>query len=162
MDARPADPRSTDERLALEGRDGQALSMAEALAPIPAYSLIARRYRRVAPAARGPPRDGSATDEAGLMGTEIERKFLVRDVSAVKDATGCRTVRAICRPCPSGRSVIRVAGEHAYITIKGTNVGATRAEFEYQIPLADAQALLPMCLPPLDREDAVPDRPRGA
>ncbi len=50
VDARPADPRTTDERLALEGRDGQALSMAEALAPIPAYSLIARRYRRVAPA----------------------------------------------------------------------------------------------------------------
>ena len=50
VDVRPADPRSTDERLALEGRDGQALSIADALGPMPAYSLIARRYRRVAPA----------------------------------------------------------------------------------------------------------------
>ena len=44
---------------------------------------------------------------------------------------------------------IRVAGDHSYITIKGTNAGATRAEFEYEIPLDDAQALLPMCQPPL-------------
>jgi HD superfamily phosphohydrolase len=50
VDARPADPRSTDGLLALEGRDGQALSLADALAPIAAYSLIARRYRRVTPA----------------------------------------------------------------------------------------------------------------
>ncbi len=48
VDARPADPRSTDGLLALEARDGHALSLAEALAPIPAYWLIARRYRRVA------------------------------------------------------------------------------------------------------------------
>ena len=46
VDARPADAGSTDALLALEGRDGSALSAASALASIPAYWLIARRYRR--------------------------------------------------------------------------------------------------------------------
>jgi hypothetical protein len=48
VDARPADARSTDGLLALEGRDGQDLSLGAALATIPAYWLVARRYRRVA------------------------------------------------------------------------------------------------------------------
>ena len=46
VDARPADAGSTDALLALEGRDGSALSAASALASLPAYWLIARRYRR--------------------------------------------------------------------------------------------------------------------
>jgi hypothetical protein len=46
VDARPADAGSTDGLLALEGRDGRALSISAALASIPAYWLIGRRYRR--------------------------------------------------------------------------------------------------------------------
>ena len=46
VDARPADAGSTDALLALEGRDGSALSAASALASLPAYWLIARRDRR--------------------------------------------------------------------------------------------------------------------
>lgn len=46
VDARPASAASTDALLALEGRDGGARSLAAALASIPAYWLIARRYRR--------------------------------------------------------------------------------------------------------------------
>jgi len=48
VDARPADPGSTDGLLAVEGRDGRPVSLAAALATIPAYWLVARRYRRVA------------------------------------------------------------------------------------------------------------------
>ncbi len=48
VDARPADARATDGWLALEGRDGSAMSLASELASIPAYWLIARRYRKVA------------------------------------------------------------------------------------------------------------------
>ena len=47
VDARPADAGSTDRLLALEARDGTSLSMASALASIPAYWLIGRRYRRL-------------------------------------------------------------------------------------------------------------------
>jgi HD superfamily phosphohydrolase len=46
VDARPADAASTDSLLALETRDGGSPSLSSALASIPAYWLIARRYRR--------------------------------------------------------------------------------------------------------------------
>jgi uncharacterized protein len=46
VDARPEDPASTDGLLALETRAGGAGSIAAALASIPAYWLIGRRYRR--------------------------------------------------------------------------------------------------------------------
>ena len=50
VDARPSDAASTDGLLALETRDGSPASLASALASIPAYWLIARRYRRITPA----------------------------------------------------------------------------------------------------------------
>jgi len=46
VDARPADAASTDGLLALEMRDGGVASLSAALASIPAYWLIGRRYRR--------------------------------------------------------------------------------------------------------------------
>jgi HD superfamily phosphohydrolase len=46
VDARPADATATDSLLAVEGRDGSALSLARSLGRLPAYALIARRYRR--------------------------------------------------------------------------------------------------------------------
>jgi HD superfamily phosphohydrolase len=46
VDARPADATATDRLLRLEGRDGSSLSLAAALASIPAYWLVGRRYRR--------------------------------------------------------------------------------------------------------------------
>jgi uncharacterized protein len=48
VDARPADATATDSLLAVEGRDGSALSLARSLGRLPAYALIGRRYRRVA------------------------------------------------------------------------------------------------------------------
>ena len=46
VDARPADATATDSLLAVEGRDGSQLSLARSLDRLPAYALIARRYRR--------------------------------------------------------------------------------------------------------------------
>ena len=47
VDARPAEATATDSLLAVEGRDGRpAPPLSESLARLPAYSLIARRYRR--------------------------------------------------------------------------------------------------------------------
>ncbi len=37
---------------------------------------------------------------------------------------------------------VRIAGEQAFLTIKGASRGAVRAEFEYEIPLEDAEQLL--------------------
>ena len=44
---------------------------------------------------------------------------------------------------------VRTAGSQAWITIKGRTVGAVRSEFEYPIPLNDADALLILCERPL-------------
>jgi adenylate cyclase len=78
------------------------------------------------------------------MGIEIERKFLVigddwRAAPAQPYAQGYlnrdkqRTVR------------VRIVERQAWLTVKGANAGATRAEFEYPIPLADAEQLLALC-----------------
>jgi HD superfamily phosphohydrolase len=48
VDARPADATATDSLLAVEGRDGSSMSLARSLGRLPAYALIARRYRRLA------------------------------------------------------------------------------------------------------------------
>jgi hypothetical protein len=47
VDARPAEATATDSLLAVEGFDGRAaVPLSESLARLPAYSMIARRYRR--------------------------------------------------------------------------------------------------------------------
>jgi adenylate cyclase len=83
-----------------------------------------------------------------MVAIEIERKFLVigdawREAPAVFYSQGylnrdkARTVR------------VRIAGEEAFLTIKGQSVGASRAEFEYPIPVTDARNLLALCEQPL-------------
>ncbi len=47
VDARPADATATDSLLAVEGRDGSSMSLAQSLGRLPAFALIARRYRRI-------------------------------------------------------------------------------------------------------------------
>jgi CYTH domain-containing protein len=42
---------------------------------------------------------------------------------------------------------VRLAGENAWLTVKGRSEGLARAEFEYPIPVDDARALLEICLP---------------
>jgi adenylate cyclase len=84
------------------------------------------------------------------MGIEIERKFLpagdgwrglgtptlMRQGYMVSDAV--RTVR------------VRIEGERAVITVKGKSTGASRGEWEYEIPPADAAELLEqLCEQPL-------------
>lgn len=44
---------------------------------------------------------------------------------------------------------MRRAGERACVTIKGKRQGIARPEFEYPIPVADAEELLRLCRKPL-------------
>jgi CYTH domain-containing protein len=83
------------------------------------------------------------------MGTEIERKFLVRDASVVDGLTGTRYRQGYLSTDPERTVRVRRAGEQAFLTIKGLTQGATRSEFEYEIPGADGDALLGLCEPPL-------------
>jgi adenylate cyclase len=82
------------------------------------------------------------------MAIEIERKFLV-----VGDAWSAAPAVYFCQGYlnrSQERTVrVRVAGELGYITIKGATTGASRAEFEYEIPLEDAKQLLRLCDDPL-------------
>ncbi|MEO0704992.1 MAG: CYTH domain-containing protein [Cyanobacteria bacterium J06649_5] len=77
------------------------------------------------------------------MAKEIERKFLVADDSWRKGATGKPYCQGYIATAQADQSVrVRIAGERGYLTIKGPPQGLTRAEFEYEIPLGDAQAML--------------------
>lgn len=79
------------------------------------------------------------------MGIEIERKFLVVGDGWRQPAAGqTRFSQGYLSRDPARTVRVRLAGEQAWLTIKGATTGATRAEFEYAIPLADAQQLLAM------------------
>ncbi len=86
------------------------------------------------------------------MAVEIERKFLVADVSATavwRAAPGVPYRQGYLNRDKTRTVRVRLAGDAAFLTIKGVSVGATRAEFEYAIPLGDAHALLALCDGPL-------------
>ncbi|MGB3201668.1 MAG: CYTH domain-containing protein [Nodosilinea sp.] len=84
------------------------------------------------------------------MGLEIERKFLVVSDSWRHATRG----EMMCQgyiPTQDTRTVrIRRVGDRGYLTLKGPAVGLVRPEFEYPIPLEDAQVILEtLCEPPL-------------
>ena len=86
------------------------------------------------------------------MAVEIERKFLVADISAGaawRQVPGVVYCQGYLNRDKERTVRVRIAGIAAYLTIKGASVGATRAEFEYAIPLLDAEALLLLCEGPL-------------
>ena len=84
------------------------------------------------------------------MPTEIERKFLVVSEDYKKFGQPI-VIRQGFLSTEKERVVrVRVAGEKAYVTIKGISKGAVRAEFEYEIPGEDAQFMLDhLCRKPL-------------
>jgi adenylate cyclase len=84
------------------------------------------------------------------MPLEIERKFLVTDDSwrAVAKA-GTRLCQGYLAQGSDSSVRVRLAGEQAWLTVKGTNPGIARPEFEYPIPAADAEAMLALCPQPL-------------
>lgn len=84
------------------------------------------------------------------MPKEIERKFLVKGDAWRKMVSG-EVYRQGYLSSTKERTVrVRTAGTNAYLTIKGINLGATRLEYEYPIPLKDANEMLDkLCLRPL-------------
>ncbi|MGQ3050646.1 MAG: CYTH domain-containing protein [Roseateles sp.] len=80
------------------------------------------------------------------MGIEIERKFLVTgDGWRGQASMQTRFSQGYLSREPARTVRVRIAGDAAFLTIKGATQGATRAEFEYGIPLADAGQLLALC-----------------
>ena len=76
------------------------------------------------------------------MGVEIERKFLPAGDGwrALGEPVLLRQGYLSSNPERTVR--VRVEGGQGTMTIKGKSVGATRGEWEYPIPLADANELL--------------------
>ncbi|MEH1900989.1 MAG: CYTH domain-containing protein [Nostoc sp.] len=76
------------------------------------------------------------------MAKEIERKYLVRGDSWRGLAEGS-VYRQGYIPTQDNVTVrIRIVGEKSYLTIKGPNIKYSRLEFEYPIPIEDAQEIL--------------------
>ena len=80
------------------------------------------------------------------MAKEIERKYLVKDLSYREMAESHVRIEQgyLCRE-PERTVRVRIKGERGFLTIKGITRGFTRDEFEYEIPLADAEKMLAMC-----------------
>ncbi|MBD3222903.1 CYTH domain-containing protein [bacterium] len=87
------------------------------------------------------------------MGVEIERKFLVTGDGWRDQADPGQVFRQGYLTTVAERTVrVRRAGDRAWLTIKGRPEGRVRAEFEYEIPAADADELLALCEPtPIDK-----------
>jgi adenylate cyclase len=84
------------------------------------------------------------------MGTEIERKFLLRDDTWKAGARGKPYRQGYLSAAVERNVRVRIAGDDAWLTVKGRAHGLTRLEFEYPIPLADARRMLDeLCLEPL-------------
>ena len=76
------------------------------------------------------------------MAFEIERKFLVRD-DAWRGLAEPLRMRQGYVPTKDGTTVrVRVVGNEAFLTLKDHAVGLVRHEFEYPIPIGDAEAIL--------------------
>lgn len=78
------------------------------------------------------------------MPIEIERKFLV-DLAkwrALPKPIGRFLRQGYILAEPDKTIRVRMSDKAAYLTIKGRNIGATRAEYEYEIPKKEAQELL--------------------
>ena len=84
------------------------------------------------------------------MAKEIERKYLVKNNAWKKMANGTSYRQGYLSTAKERTVRVRLIGNKGYLTIKGITVGATRVEYEYDIPVNDASDMLAkLCEQPL-------------
>ena len=84
------------------------------------------------------------------MAQEIERKYLVKGTAWKSLGKGTAYRQGYLSSVKERTVRVRIAGEKAFLTIKGVNKGVTRTEFEYAVPLEEAAAMLDgLCERPL-------------
>ena len=77
------------------------------------------------------------------MAVEIERKFLVANDQWRKSVTGSVHIRDGLVAYENGKKVrVRITDGRATLTLKGYREGIARGEFEYPIPLSDAEDII--------------------
>jgi len=79
------------------------------------------------------------------MSIEIERKYLIKADLLELPEKGKKLIQGYIWSDPDKSLRIRMAGEKAFLTIKTGNNPLNRSEFEYEIPMNDAQDLLILC-----------------
>ena len=79
------------------------------------------------------------------MATEIERKFLIHQPPFERWGEGVEMRQGYLARGEQATARVRIAGDQGWLTIKGQTTGISRPEFEYQIPVEDAQELLALC-----------------
>ena len=81
---------------------------------------------------------------------EIERKFLVKSDNYKKQAYAkSRIVQGFLNTNPERTVRVRINGENGFLTVKGKSneKGTTRFEWEKEISIEEAEALLKICEP---------------
>jgi adenylate cyclase len=84
------------------------------------------------------------------MAQEIERKFLVKsDQFKAEAAKSTRITQGYLSSVPERTVRVRIKGDHGYITVKGmgSDSGASRYEWEKEIPVTEVDELLRICEP---------------
>jgi adenylate cyclase len=76
------------------------------------------------------------------MGIEIEKKFLLRGNAWRHLAEGIVCRQGYLNSAKQRTVRVRTIGSRGYLTIKGIATGARRTEYEYEIPVADAEKML--------------------
>ena len=77
------------------------------------------------------------------MTVEIERRFLLADDSWREAASEPLVLQQGYLSVEKERTIrVRIIGSQAWLTLKGYISDMTRSEFEYEIPLAHAQAMM--------------------
>ena len=76
------------------------------------------------------------------MAKEIERKFLVIGNSWKEKAKGVFYCQGYLNSTKERVVRVRTIGEKAFLTIKGVTIGASRLEYEYEIPVKEANEML--------------------
>ncbi|MBP0016469.1 MAG: CYTH domain-containing protein [Cyanobacteria bacterium SBLK] len=87
------------------------------------------------------------------MGKEIERKFLVKGEQWRSLGTGKQYRQGYLSVAAHCTVRVRIAGDRAYLTVKGKIEGLSRPEFEYPIPVPEAEEMLSdLCdRPPIEK-----------
>lgn len=84
------------------------------------------------------------------MAIETERKFLVANDSWREGVVGTAYKQGYILNSATNTVRVRVAGAKGFLTIKGQGSDLTRTEYEYEIPLSDAEEMLAdLCEKPL-------------
>lgn len=78
----------------------------------------------------------------GDMATEIERRYLLLREPDLGDAVPETITQGYISDNPEKTVRIRRRGDEAFLTIKGLRVNGAAPEFEYPIPVADADEML--------------------